>query len=75
MCTEITVYRHGKASLAVDKADDPVRIEFRNLLGFLLIVRTGWIFTAHHTVIPKGCDKDQRVPPDTPDVPAYSQVL
>src|SRR4051794_22704110 len=32
--------------------------------GFLLIVRTGWIFTAHCPILCRGCDTE-RVPPDT----------
>ena len=31
---------------------------------FLLIVRTGWIFTAHRHILCRGCDTE-RVPPDT----------
>ena len=35
--------RNAEASLAVDEADDPLRKSW----PFLLIVRTGWIFTSH----------------------------
>ena len=38
--------RDAEASLPVDEADDPLRFE-RDAGGFLLIVRTGRIVTAH----------------------------
>src|SRR5262245_23328898 len=33
--------------------------------SFLLIVRTGWIVTAHRRTLKSGCDIFERVPPDT----------
>ena len=42
----VSVNRHRKASFAVHKPDDPPRIH-RYEFGFLLIVRTGRIVTAH----------------------------
>ncbi|MGH2638723.1 MAG: hypothetical protein ACRDF4_05495, partial [Rhabdochlamydiaceae bacterium] len=42
-------------------------IESNHLKPFLLIVRTSYIFTA--------LQKARRVVEDTPDVPAYSQIL
>jgi len=45
----VPMYRHREAAFAVDESDDPTRIEleYRRRSGFLLIVRTGRIFTAH----------------------------
>src|SRR5262249_8336504 len=37
-----------EAALAIDEADDPARIELERVSGFLLIVRTGRIVTAHY---------------------------
>jgi hypothetical protein len=42
--------RHAEAALTVDEADDPLR----GYWPFLLIVRTGRIFTAHHPNPTKG---------------------
>jgi hypothetical protein len=63
-----------QAALAIDEADDPARIERDDLGGFLLMIPTGRIVTAHRHMIPEGCD-NERVPPDTRDFPAYSQVF
>ena len=43
----ITMHRDREAAFAVDEADDPLRIELTLASGFLLIVRTGRIVTAH----------------------------
>lgn len=49
--------RDGEATLPVDEADDPLRFELEpRPYGFLLIVRTGRIFTAHVTTLLMGCD-------------------
>ena len=52
--------RNAEAAFAVDKADDPLRDSW----PFLLIVRTGRIFTAHDHTLRRGYDSE-RVPPDT----------
>jgi hypothetical protein len=40
--------RHGEATFTIHKTSKPVGIEHKARTGsFLLIVRTGWIFTAH----------------------------
>ena len=59
----IAMDAHTEAALAVHKADDPLRIELEWLGGFLLIIRTGRIVTAHSHTLWRGCD-DERVPPD-----------
>ena len=62
----------GEASLAVDKADDP-------LLGtwpFLLIVRTGRIVTAHRSLsYPMGVTLSWTSTAGCSEIPAYSQLL
>src|SRR5205085_2590061 len=46
----VRVHRDGEATFAVDESHDPVRIELEpRTRSFLLIVRTGRIFTAHAT--------------------------
>jgi hypothetical protein len=50
--------RHMERSFSVDEARDV------GIQPFLLIVRTGWIFTAHRRTISWWCDSE-RVPPDT----------
>jgi hypothetical protein len=43
-----SMYRDRKATFAIHKSNNPVGIEHLARTGsFLLIVRTGWIFTAH----------------------------
>src|SRR5205823_8390317 len=50
----------GKASLPVDEAHDPERIEPSSRpVGFLLIVRTGRIVTAHVRTLRRGCNTDE----------------
>jgi hypothetical protein len=40
--------RNGGTTLAIHETSDPVGIKHKTRTGsFLLIVRTGWIFTAH----------------------------
>jgi hypothetical protein len=40
--------RHGEATFTVHESNDPVGFEHKTRTGsFLLIVRTGWIFTTH----------------------------
>jgi hypothetical protein len=50
------MYRHRKGTFAIDESDDPARIEleYRRRSGFLLIVRTGRIFTAHCQTLKRG---------------------
>jgi hypothetical protein len=44
----VAVDRDREASFSVDEPRHPARIEIEHRPdGFLLIVRTGWIFTAH----------------------------
>ncbi len=47
--------RNTEAALAVDEADDPLRGNW----PFLLIVRTGRIFTFHAATVRNGCDMDE----------------
>jgi hypothetical protein len=52
--------RHGETTLTVHESSDPVGIEHKTRTGsFLLIVRTGWIFTAHADTLRTGCDTDE----------------
>lgn len=46
---------NAEAALAVDKADDPLRKSW----PFLLIARTGWIFTFHDTTLTTECDTNE----------------
>jgi hypothetical protein len=48
-------YRDREAALAVHKADDPLL----DTWPFLLIARTGRIFTAHVPTLKTGCDMDE----------------
>jgi len=43
------------AAFAVDEADDPLRETW----PFLLIVRTGWLFTIHVCTLGIGCDMNE----------------
>jgi hypothetical protein len=45
----------GGAALTVDEADDPLL----DAWPFLLIDRTGRIFTAHVAILSRGCDKNE----------------
>jgi len=51
----IADHRDRKAALAVDEADDPLL----DTWPFLLIARTGRIFTAHATTLRRGCDRNE----------------
>jgi hypothetical protein len=44
-----------EAAFAVDKADDPLRETW----PFLLIVRTGWLFTIHARTLKVRCDMNE----------------
>jgi hypothetical protein len=76
-CVDVPVNGHRETAFAVDEPNDPERIEleYRRSSGFLLIVRTGRIFTTH------GAHPKNRVrhpwmsTAGYSDVPAYSQVL
>ena len=48
-------HRDREAALAVDEADDPLREPW----PFLLIARTGRIFTAHAGTLRRRCDTDE----------------
>ncbi len=54
----VPVYRHRETSFTVDESHDPARIELEHSRrrGFLLIVRTGRIFTVHVVTVIVGCD-------------------
>ena len=42
------MHRYREATFAIHKTNNPVGIEHKTRNGsFLLIVRTGWIFTSH----------------------------
>ncbi len=61
---------HRKASFAVGEPDDPLLESW----PFLLIVRTGWVFTALHTLtVSMRCDRTSTT--GYTGVPAYSQLL
>jgi len=52
--------RNRETTLAIHKTSDPVGIEHKTRNGsFLLIVRTGWIFTTHVSTLRNGCDTDE----------------
>jgi hypothetical protein len=54
-CVCVPVYRHRKATLSIDESYDSTRIEIEHRPdGFLLIVRTGRIFTAHALTLRTG---------------------
>src|SRR5437870_1014464 len=48
----VSHHRDRKATFTVDEADDPLL----NTWPFLLIVRTGWIFTEHGHIFSRRCD-------------------
>ena len=52
--------RDAERPFTIDEPDDPERIEAQvsRLGGFLLIVRTSRIVTAHAVIVPKGCDSE-----------------
>jgi len=53
----VPVDRDGEATFSVDEAGHPARIELeRRACGFLLIVRTGRIVTAHAVTLAEGYD-------------------
>jgi hypothetical protein len=60
--------RNAEAALAVDEADDPLLETW----PFLLIVRTGRIFTSHVPTIRRGCDIGGTV--GSSEFPANSQL-
>jgi|NGEPerStandDraft_6_1074524.scaffolds.fasta_scaffold127722_1 hypothetical protein len=50
--------RHGEGTFTIHETGKPVGIEHKTGTGsFLLIVRTGWIFTSHVGTLRSGCDK------------------
>ena len=52
--------RNREATLTVHKTNNPVGVEHKTWNGsFLLIVRTGWIFTTHDATLETGCDVDE----------------
>ena len=54
------MHRNREATLTVHETNDPVGIEHKTRNGsFLLIVRTGWIFTFHVDTLETGYDKDE----------------
>ena len=56
----VAMNRNGEATLAIHKTSDPVGIEHKTRNGsFLLIVRTGWIFTTRAATLRRGCDTDE----------------
>ncbi len=69
LATQVAHYRDREAALAVDEPDSPLLDPW----PFLLIVRTGRIFTLHCSTLLKGSDSEG-VPPDTPEFPANSQL-
>jgi hypothetical protein len=60
--------RKTEAAFTVDEADDPLLDSW----PFLLIARTGWIFTGHAPTIPGGSDMAGTT--GYSGVPAYSQL-
>jgi hypothetical protein len=55
-----SMYRDREATFTIHKSNNPVWIEHLARTGsFLLIVRTGWIFTAHIQTLRRGCDMDE----------------
>ena len=55
-----TMYRNREAALTIHKSNNPGGFEHQAWNGsFLLIVRTGRIFTAHDATVRDGCDKDE----------------
>jgi len=55
-----SMHRHTEAALAIHEPDYPVWIEhIARTCSFLLIVRTGRIFTAHVDIPDCGCDADE----------------
>ena len=56
----ISMHRNREAAFAVHKSNNPVGIEHDARTGsFLLIVRTGRIFTTHVDTLRNGCDMDE----------------
>ncbi len=55
-----SMHRYREATFAVHKSNNPVGIEhFARTGSFLLIVRTGWIFTAHSKTLQRGYDMSE----------------
>ncbi len=70
----ISMHRNGEATLTVHKTNNPVGIEHKTRNGsFLLIVRTGWIFTTHADTLEQGVTRMSTT--GYSDVPAYSGVF
>jgi hypothetical protein len=58
--SRIDVDGYRKAAFAIDEPDDPARIELlRRDFGFLLIVRTGRVFTFHEQGISRATDMNE----------------
>ncbi len=52
--------RTGETAFTVHESNNPVGFEHKTGTGsFLLIVRTGWIFTTHAATLNNGCDTDE----------------
>src|ERR1700722_781261 len=55
-----SMHRDAEAAFAIYESNNPVGIEHSAWNGsFLLIVRTGRIFTIHADTLNNGCDKDE----------------
>jgi hypothetical protein len=54
-CRMVPKDRNAEAAFAVDEADDPLRETW----PFLLIVRTGRVFTSHAVTLRTGCDMSE----------------
>lgn len=54
----VAVNGDGEASLSIDEAAYPLRVE-EAITGFLLIVRTGRFVTAHARTLLVGCDMNE----------------
>ncbi len=55
-----TMNGHGETTFAIHRPNDPVGIEHNaRTHSFLLIVRTGRIFTVHITTQSKSCDTNE----------------
>jgi hypothetical protein len=56
----VAMDRDGETTFTVHKSDSPVGFEHQARNGsFLLIVRTGWIFTTHAVTLITGCDRGE----------------
>ena len=55
-----TMHRDGETTFAIHESNDPIGIEHgTRTRSFLLIVRTGRIFTFHVTISTKRCDMNK----------------